>query len=373
MYVNQLKTYFPMLREREELLAEIRENPELSAIYDRWSRERREEFLNFCCGIQGIRVLYDSFFKETLNPEYDPSRLEDFLSTVLGRKVRIVKVLPNDSTRIADETSLLITDIVVELEDGSLANVEIQKIGYMFPGARCACYLSDLLLRQYKRVRDQKGDKFSYRDIRNVYLIVIYEKSPAEFKALPEVYYHNSKQVFNSGLKLDMLQEYFMINLDIFKACMQNKNIENNLDAWLTFLCDDRPEKIVELIQTYPKFRAMYQTLYDMCQNTEGVMRMFSKELLELDRNTVQYMIEEQQQKLDQKDRELSQKDRELSQKDQELNQKDQELSQKDRELSQKDQELNRKDQKLSSLQSEIDCLKKMLEEATRNVSNPEM
>ena len=32
-----------------------------------------------------------------------------------------------------------------------------------------------------------------------------------------------------------------------------------------------------------------------MCQNVEKVMNMFSKELQELDRNTVQYMIDEMQ------------------------------------------------------------------------------
>ena len=32
-----------------------------------------------------------------------------------------------------------------------------------------------------------------------------------------------------------------------------------------------------------------------MCRNTEKVMNMFSKELRELDRNTVQYMIDEMQ------------------------------------------------------------------------------
>ena len=65
-------------------------------------------------------------------------------------------VTGGDSMRIADETSLLITDIVVELEDGSIANVEMQKIGYLFPGQRCACYSADLLLRQYKRVRGER-------------------------------------------------------------------------------------------------------------------------------------------------------------------------------------------------------------------------
>ncbi len=81
-----------------------------------------------------------------------PERFNDFLSCLPGERVKVLKVLPGDSTRIVDETSLLITDIVVELEDGSIANVEMQKIGYLFPGQRCACYSADLLLRQYKWV-----------------------------------------------------------------------------------------------------------------------------------------------------------------------------------------------------------------------------
>ena len=44
---------------------------------------------------------------------------------LLGQEVRILYVLPNDSTRIADESTLLITDIVVELEDSTLANMEV--------------------------------------------------------------------------------------------------------------------------------------------------------------------------------------------------------------------------------------------------------
>ena len=35
----------------------------------------------------------------------------------------------------------MIMDIVGELESGALANVEIQKVGYRFPGQRSACYL----------------------------------------------------------------------------------------------------------------------------------------------------------------------------------------------------------------------------------------
>ena len=222
-------------------------------------------------------------------------------------------MLPNDSTRIADEGSLLITDIVVELEDGSLANVEIQKIGYAFPGPRSACYAADMLLRQYKRVRSKQGEDFSYSSIKNVYLIVIYENSPKEFKELPDIYYHHSRQVFDSGLNLNLLQEFIMIPLDIFHRKMHNKAIETPLEAWLTFLSEENPERIVELITKYPEFKAMYETLYDMCQNTERVMGMFfSEELRQLDRNTVKYMIEEQQREIDQLAEQLSRKDEQI-------------------------------------------------------------
>ena len=311
---NQLRTHFPIIREREEILEEIRSREKLRMIFEGWKREQQDEFIDFVCGNRGIRILYDSFFKETMDAEYDPSRLEDFLCEVLQRKVKILKMLPNDNTRIADETSLLVTDIVVELEDGALANVEIQKIGYLFPGARSACYSSDLLLRQYKRVRDRRGEDFSYRDIRNVYLIVIYENSPQEFRQLSDIYYHRSRQIFESGLQLDLLQEYIMIPLDIFRKHMQNKNIETKLEAWLTFLGDDRPERIIELITKFPQFKAMYQTLYDMCLSTERVMKMFSKELQILDRNTVKYMIEEQQREIEKYKLEAAEKDKMLEQ-----------------------------------------------------------
>ena len=81
---------------------------------------------------------------------------------------KILKVLPNESARIAAESSLLVMDIVVQFEDGSIANVEVQKIGYLFPGERSACYSADMLLRQYKRVRRELGKKFHYRDIKKV-------------------------------------------------------------------------------------------------------------------------------------------------------------------------------------------------------------
>ena len=55
----------------------------------------------------------------------------------------------------------------------------------------------------------------------------------------------------------------------------------------------DEPERIIELLEKYPEFRNIYEEVYEMCRNVEGIMGLFSEELAEMDRNTISYMIEE--------------------------------------------------------------------------------
>ena len=78
-------------------------------------------------------------------------------------------------------------------------------------------------------------------------------------------------------------------------------------------MSDDNPETIIRLIEEYPEFREMYEEVYDLCLNTEKVMNMFSKELLELDRNTVQLMIDEMQDEIDSQKVKLQEKDAEIA------------------------------------------------------------
>lgn len=299
-----LSNYFPMLRTRQEILNEIEEVPWMIHQFMSWDAADREEFLDICTGVKGIKVLYDSFFKEIMNPEYDPERLNHLLSLVLEQKVNLKEVLPVDSTRLSDESSLLSMDILVELEDGTLANLEVQKIGYRFPGQRSACYSSDLLLRQYKRIRNEKkrlNQRFSYKDIKDVYVIVLFENSPKEFKVFSDIYKHLVQYYSDTGVNIYMPQKFIYICLDVFCEKQDNEDvtIHNELEAWLTFLCRDEPEKIIELIEQYPEFKPLYEDIYELCRNMEKVMGMFSKELLEMDRNTVKLMIDEMQDEAD--------------------------------------------------------------------------
>ena len=368
---TKLQQHFPMIQDREAILLKIRENRTMDEEFQSWTEEQREEFLDFCTGVRGIKFLYDGFFKEIFDPDATPERLEAFLSLFLGTRVKILEVLPLDGSRIADESSLLTMDMVVQLEDGGIVNLEIQKIGYLFPGERSACYSADLLLRQYKRVRSSRRKNFTYKDIKGVYTLVLSEKSPRIFHRFPNDYLHYFEQKSNTDLELDLLQKYLFIPLDIFRKSLDNRSkfpqntskIKAEQDAWLTFLSVDDPEKILELIKEFPQFKPMYETAYQQCCNVEEVMRMFSEELLELDRNTTQLMIDEMQEEIEQKSAELGEKKEELEEKKTELEAKKTELGKKKAELSEKKEELEAKKAELGERNQQLTEKKAELEE----------
>ena len=374
---TKLQQHFPMIQDREALLLKIRESRTMDEEFQSWTEEQREEFWDFCTGVRGIKFLYDGFFKEIFDPDATPERLEAFLSLFLGTKVKILEVLPLDGSRIADESSLLTMDMVVQLENGGIVNLEIQKIGYLFPGERSACYSADLLLRQYKRVRSSRRKNFTYKDIKGVYTLVLFEKSPRIFHRFPNDYLHYFEQKSNTDLELDLLQKYLFIPLDIFRKSLDNRSkfpqntskIKAEQDAWLTFLSVDDPEKILELIKEFPQFRPMYETAYRQCCNVEEVMRMFSEELLELDRNTTQLMIDEMQEEIEQKRAELGKKKAELSEKKAELSEKKVELEEKKRQLSERKAELGEKTQQLNEKKAELEAKKAELGEKTQQLN----
>lgn len=65
------------------------------------------------------------------------------------------------------------------------------------------------------------------------------------------------------------------IPLDIFRENQQNKSIGigDRRDAWPALLAFDEPVRIIALIEKYPEFRKIYEEGYEICRNTERVMK----------------------------------------------------------------------------------------------------
>ena len=185
------------------------------------------------------------------------------------------------------------------------------------------------MMRQYARVRastKKAGKCFSYRDIKTVYTIVLMQNSPAVFHRFPDQYLHYAKQTFDTGLKLDLIQEYLIIPLDIFLNIPHNNLTK--LDAWLYFIASDQPADILRITGEYPDFKELYREVFQFRFMTKELVGMFSEGLRLLDIGTTQYMMEDMQAQIEQLQKELKQQKEEAEQlKEQALLAKDAEIA----------------------------------------------
>ena len=306
-------------RTEQECLAELRKHPRSYFAYQNMSPEWKNRFLGFMEGTKTLPLTYDPFFKKLFNPDIYPERLSSLISSIIGTKVTVQCILSNEDSMLPS-TSLLLLDILVQLEDGSIANVEIQKIPYAFPGERMSCYSSDLMLRQYTRVKSLKGSSFIYKNLKTVYTIVMFENSPNECKETQsaDIYLHHGKTVFDTGIELKLLQEFYVVALDVFCESKYAKDI-NELNAWLSLLTAQSVDDLAALVSDYPWMEAICKDMSEYMYDPEEVITMFSEALRMLDENTVHYMIDELQKERDEAVAALSEKDAALSEKDAEI------------------------------------------------------
>ncbi len=307
-------------------LEEAMKQKHLYADYALLDETWKKRFDDYMTGKKTMPLTYDPFFKCMFHPDRHPDWLSHLLSAILGESVVVEQILPSENTAISVD-SLLIMDIVVRLSDGSLANVEIQKIPYMFTAERISCYSSDLLMREYSRLKKDKN--FKYSDMKKVYTIVLYEKTEGDFKdpMLQGAYIHHGKTRFDTRLKLNLLQEYFLIALDVFcqNGYTDDKNSDaleteliathnnipetgfatndlsmDSLEGWLSILTAETMADVEHVIRCYPWSEPIFREMSAYVNNPEEVILMFSEALKIADRNTVKYMIEELQDRVTQ-------------------------------------------------------------------------
>ena len=88
---------------------------------------------------------------------------------------------------------------------------------------------------------------------------------------------------------------------------------------------------------------------------------MFSEELRELDRNTVQYMIDDMKDEIDAQKETIAEQGELLSQKDAKIDVQEKLLSQKDDKIDSQEKLLSQKDDRINAQNKEIEELKRRL------------
>ena len=352
-----------MQKTEETILQDLMERPGAYRMYQSWNEELRNRFMDFCTGKKTLPVLYDTIFKKLMNPDTHPERLEDCISCLLKQKVTIQTVLPVEDI-LMDGSSTMVMDILVKLEDGAYVLVEIQKIPYYFPAERASCYSADVLLRQYSRLKTEKGQAFSYKDLRKVYTIVFYEKSIEAFKEYPEIFTHHARMVCDSGLELNFLQEFYLVALDVFKKSEYSKHRDpkEHLVGWLSFFCTENTEEAEELCQAYPWLWELYTEMAQFSRKPEELMTMFSEILREMDRNTIRYMVDDMKEQIEKGKAEYAELQEKMTEAQDQLTETEGKLSEAEGKLSEAEGKLSEANEVLAEKDAEIARLKALLE-----------
>ena len=360
-------------RTEEEIFRELKEHPGAYRIYQGWNDELRNRFMDFCIGKKTLPILYDTVFKKLMNPDTHPERLEDCISCLLKQRVTIQTVLPTEDI-LMDGESTMVMDILVKLENGAYVLVEIQKIPYYFPAERASCYSADVLLRQYSRLKTEKGKSFSYKDLRKVYTIIFYEKSIEAFKAYHEIFTHHASMVCDSGLELNFLQEFYLVALDVFKKSEYSKHRAptNHLVGWLSFFCTENTEEAETLCQTYPWLRELYAEMAQFGRKPEELMTMFSEMLREMDRNTIRYMVDDMKEQIEKGKVEYAELQEKMAAAQDQLTETEGKLSETEDKLSETEDKLSEAEDKLSETEGKLSETEGKLSETEGKLSETE-
>ena len=383
-----------------DFLSAVRNNPNLALQYDNFRRSSvsnkgwADRFNDYISRKKTLPLLYDPFFKKLFNGDEHRQRLSRLVSSIIGQEVTVIDILPSESSSFED--SFIIMDMIVRLSDGSIANIEVQKIASLFPGERLSCYSADAIMRQYHRLSSatstarysddisQDSDSistlghktFSYKDMKNVHTIVLFENSNSNLinSDNPELYFHVGTTTFNTHINFPLLQKYHMISLDTFRKYRYSDIIKGNIDikkcdydedvyekpltdqmlrdrlAFLSLFVTETVDEAIAIQNIFPELSEIFNEMNEYLARPEEVLGMFSEALRILNHNTAVLMVDEYRKKYQEMENNLKKEMKEKMQEIQEMQQEMQEMqSNLNKEMQEQQKILDDKDKQINS------------------------
>ncbi len=396
-----------------DFLSAVRNNPNLALQYDNFRRSSvsnkgwADRFNDYISRKKTLPLLYDPFFKKLFNGDEHKERLSRLVSSIIGQEVTVIDILPSESSSFED--SFIIMDMIVRLSDGSIANIEVQKIASLFPGERLSCYSADAIMRQYHRLSSatstarysddisQDSDSistlghktFSYKDMKNVHTIVLFENSNSNLinSDNPELYFHVGTTTFNTHINFPLLQKYHMISLDTFRKYRYSDIIKGNIDikkcdydedvyekpltdqmlrgrlAFLSLFVTETVDEAIAIQNIFPELSEIFNEMNEYLARPEEMLGMFSEALRILNHNTAVLMVDEYRKKYQEMENNLK---KEMKEKMQEKMQEIQEMQERENNLKKEMQERE------NNIKKEMQEQQKILDDKDKQINSQE-
>ena len=234
----------------------------------------------------------DIIAKSVFNPDAHPERLNFLLSGLaVDDTIDIRSSAGNEGIHQSLNAKGLITDIPAWLQDGRLADLEIQKVQQDFILTRMELYASNMLLLQYSVESGHLKSELNYKNVKDVVVAVLMVNSPKVFQEFGSEngrYIHRfHKMIADSGFSYPASVTMIYVQLD--KCLAQFRNGENaesedgkpdRLQVWLSTIADVNDTQVVQAAEKDPELRRIRTEMHHMAQNRE-VQNMILQEQFE--------------------------------------------------------------------------------------------
>ena len=132
-----------------------------------------------------------------------------------------------------------------------------------------------------------------------------------------ELYFQVGKTRFNTGVKIELLQDFVLVSLDTFKKYrysdiregrteitdydydssqyndeLVSEKMKRDRLKFLSLFVAETPQEIDRLIEIFPDLESVRQDINEYLERPEEVLSMFSEALRILDRNTAELMVD---------------------------------------------------------------------------------
>ena len=210
-----------------------------------------------------LKMKSDIMFKAFFNRKENEGFLEEFLESILKRKV-IIKTIGHDLRleQLSKDQKFGILDLGVELENGEFINIEIQLRNYKNIEKRTLFYAS-------KKVTEQLDTGDDFRNLKPIIVIAILDYS---FIELPE-YITETVRVASKHREYEINNDvkYYYIELNKFRK--QNPDMSDTLSQWLSFLDMEREDLLEMACKNNKKVKKAFEN-YNVLTGDAEIKRL---------------------------------------------------------------------------------------------------
>ena len=198
--------------------------------------ENQEELIAIFRGEKLPLLSRDTIAKKIFSPEEHPERFDFVMQRVMQDPgIKSYHAAPTEGVYQNMYSKKVIGDIRAWLQDGRMADLEMQGVAQDFIFDRTDAYANNMLTLLYSTNVDQKKKEVNYKNMKGIVVVVLMAESPKVFKEFSsDRYIHRVKSITtDTGMEFPTLKQMAFVQLDKALELFLNETYNKDEDIEL--------------------------------------------------------------------------------------------------------------------------------------------